>query len=373
MGYLKYFIFNYGFLVAFLLVAILLIIIGIKAKKSVIKHILFNTSAIFIAICLYEGYLLMTVEKKAFSYFEGSFTHTPEYWNGNGVRWFGPANEEFVISVRKIYDFNHELYDVQYTVKDGIRNTPGSVDTSKSFALFLGCSFTFGEGLEDNQTVPYYFNHYSGTKYLVRNYGFHGYGPHHALFITENEILKDTVLLKGKSESIVFYSLLPDHYGRAAGYKNWDKYGPKYVIEGDSLLFKGKFHEKYGKLKENLYKVWEGTQLFKRHFSHKEIKEEDVLRVVMMLARMRDDYQQIGVPFYVVLDYDSCNGKYSDYLISLLTKYNLSYFKVSDMIPDIKSGSSRYFMENDGHPVALYNELVGKYLAEKISNLKSKN
>src|SRR5690242_12950529 len=64
------------------------------------------------------------------------------------------------------------IYTVKYTiVDDGFRITPNNSSTGNTIN-FLGCSFTFGEGLNDDQTLPYYVSEFG--RYHVRNYGFVG-------------------------------------------------------------------------------------------------------------------------------------------------------------------------------------------------------
>lgn len=367
MGYIKYFIFNYGLLAFVATIAVVLIIIGVKSRQNAIKHIVYNSAAILIALSIYEIYLLATVEKRAFSYYEGTFTNTPEYWNGDGVRWFGPADSSFQIESKKIFDFNKEIYDVKYTIKDGIRLTPGSCDTSMQYAIFLGCSFTYGEGVNDSETLPYFFNELSGYRYHTQNYGFHGYGPHHALFITENEIIP---ALKGVDRgSIVIYSLIEDHFGRAAGYKNWDKYGPKYSIDGDSLVFDGKFHEKRGFVVESLWKIWEGTQLFKRHFSKKTIKSGDIERVLLMIKRIKADFERFGFRFVLLINDSTEDSKFSADFYSELSSLKIDYLSTSVILPGVDNHNPLYFLQNDGHPTAKYNREVAHFLVKELLDI----
>jgi len=49
----------------------------------------------------------------------------------------------------------------------------------------FGGSWVFGEGLNDNETLPYYLQQIF-PDYKVTNFGFHGWGPHNALYLLEN-------------------------------------------------------------------------------------------------------------------------------------------------------------------------------------------
>ena len=74
------------------------------------------------------------------------------------------------------------VYDVVYTIgPDGFRRSAASGDAPISV---FGGSFTFGEGLADNETLPYFLSDLTGKE--VKNYGIHGYGLHQALYLLQN-------------------------------------------------------------------------------------------------------------------------------------------------------------------------------------------
>jgi hypothetical protein len=71
------------------------------------------------------------------------------------------------------------IYDVTYTIDaDGLRIAAGLDENphDNRCMLFFGCSFTFGEGVDDHEAMPYV----AGTLANLRayNFGFPGYGPH---------------------------------------------------------------------------------------------------------------------------------------------------------------------------------------------------
>jgi hypothetical protein len=76
------------------------------------------------------------------------------------------------------------IYDVKYTINQyGLRqvSTPPNgrpSDESKPI-FFFGDSFTFGEGVNDQDTLPQQFSVLSGLRAV--NFGVHGYGPHQIL------------------------------------------------------------------------------------------------------------------------------------------------------------------------------------------------
>ena len=103
------------------------------------------------------------------------------------------------------------LYDVIYTIdRNGLRVGPTSSESARvPSVLFLGGSFTFGSGVNDNETMPYVFEEKSQGRFKAFNFGFIGYGPHQMLAILENKLEMDIV----RDNAPVFgvYQAIPDH------------------------------------------------------------------------------------------------------------------------------------------------------------------
>ena len=94
-------------------------------------------------------------------------------------------------SVHKILSMMIATQVQPLEIKNGLRYAPNSNEKSTDCVLFLGCSFTFGEGLEDTTTLTYYFNQLAGQKFKVLNYGFHRYSPNQVLSNIENRVSDD--------------------------------------------------------------------------------------------------------------------------------------------------------------------------------------
>ena len=80
------------------------------------------------------------------------------------------------------------IYDATYTIdSDHSRFAPIDSKSSKpGIAVnFFGGSFMFGEGLNDDQTIPYFFTRFVPGA-TVKNYGFHGHGVHNSLKLLDD-------------------------------------------------------------------------------------------------------------------------------------------------------------------------------------------
>ena len=77
------------------------------------------------------------------------------------------------------------LYAVVYSVdKRGLRvEPPLAPGHGDRCVLFFGCSYTFGEGVNDAETLPYRTGVLAEGRLRMINFGLHGYGPHQMLAV----------------------------------------------------------------------------------------------------------------------------------------------------------------------------------------------
>ncbi|MBI4244664.1 MAG: hypothetical protein HY606_11290 [Planctomycetes bacterium] len=140
------------------------------------------------------------------------------------------------------------LYDVTYTIdKYSRRMTPLAGDGRKEkFALFFGCSFTFGDGLNDNQTLSYYFGE-AAQKFEPYNYAYSGYGPQQMLAKIEGTDLKSEIKQNKGIAVYVFVGLgyWMNHFHRAIGSMRFCRAMsveyPYYYLNGEKLERKDGF------------------------------------------------------------------------------------------------------------------------------------
>lgn len=196
----------YGLEIILFFVIGLIVLVGIKAKIPFYRHLFFNTAAIFTALLIFE--LILTTRNKP----QSKIDYSDQYYTTNAELGYGVKNTPFSMNATKSWiSSGEEIYDVTYSFADGRRVTPDSDPTSQQYSLFLGGSFTFGEGINDTETLPYYYNQHYSQKRKIRNYGFHGYGTHQVYTNAKNQIANDTALLAAeKATWIRVGSLISD-------------------------------------------------------------------------------------------------------------------------------------------------------------------
>src|SRR5262249_3196162 len=134
-------------------------------------------SLIVVGLCLslLDPFAMLT-RAQQMQRFEGSWSYKYHY-AGDPDLGFGLPVDVVGESRKGIGD--HVVYDVVYsTDANGNRVTARSSDPAADNVLFMGDSFTFGMGLNDDQAVPQLFSQFTSKRYNVINFGVPTYGLH---------------------------------------------------------------------------------------------------------------------------------------------------------------------------------------------------
>ena len=135
---------------------------------------------------------------------------------------------------RKLAPDGSVVYDVSYTIDaPGLRRTLAG--TSGPLVAFFGDSFTFGEGLDDPDTLPQSFADIDGRHLRVINFGFSGYGPQQFLRAIETGMF-DRLLTGAK---VFVFQTSAWHAERSSCVADFSIRAPRYVLKGDDPVFTG--------------------------------------------------------------------------------------------------------------------------------------
>lgn len=145
----------------------------------------------------------------------------------------------------------------------GRRITPQSDEALRDkSALFFGCSFTFGEGVRDDETLPAQFAAHS-PEYQVYNYGYMGYGPQQFYLQLDQDPLFEDVKQPVK---LVVYTFMPHHIERLIGRMRlaatWCADAPCLVERDGKIKYLGSFHNS-GLWRQRFYEFAERLSLLK--------------------------------------------------------------------------------------------------------------
>ena len=153
------------------------------------------------------------------------------------------------------------IVNAEYTFdRLGRRLMPERKSANKA-TIFVGCSYTFGDGVNDRQTLPYQYYQYDTTQ-NVYNYAIDGWGPQQTLKILQKRNIRKEVL--GDTVTGI-YVFIEDHLRRVICDKHhvvsWTKDFECYTIEHDSLISKGTFADQYP-FRLWFYKIITETKVF---------------------------------------------------------------------------------------------------------------
>ncbi len=130
------------------------------------------------------------------------------------------------------------IYDVTYTLRDGLRVTRGDPD-GPCTVVFLIDSIAFGEGINDADTLPQRFSEATGFRLNVVNLSFSGYGPQQMLARLEESRL-DRIIHSPLAAA--YYISADDHVLRIAGLTVWGRFDPRYALIDGAVTRTGRFH-----------------------------------------------------------------------------------------------------------------------------------
>jgi hypothetical protein len=268
------------------------------------------------------------------------------------------------------------LYDVTYSINaDGLRLAPPvSDETAGGCVLFFGDSFTFGEGLEDAETLPYQVGIQSGGRYKTFNFGFHGYGPHQMLAQIEHGIVNHVVDCHPMT---AIYSALADHAFRVAGKVWYGQHSPRYKLAPQGTVgASGHFDDKRrssGRIITSIRRQLEKSALYQVLESpRRDPSQDDIQLMLAIVAKSRDllAAQYPGIKFHVLLwRVVPDDEPIYQQLPSGFTRMKIPVHRVEDILPGYTDGphSLKYVLSpRELHPNALANRLLAAYVLKNI-------
>ncbi len=216
-----------------------------------LKHLLLKNPksvsiyfGLFLSVCL-----VLTVEFSCRYYFKHIYVAPyaeKTYWEPSAIvkdPVLGSALAKDTI-ISHAYVVNDSLiYKQNYRIDEfGRRINPSTWQDSvyEQFAMITGCSFAFGYGLNDHQTLSYFVD--SLMEYRAYNYGVYGHGTQQTLALLQNRDMKVEIQ---ESRGILIHLFIDDHIPRLIGsrrlIKLWATNFPYYYLDGEQLKRDGSF------------------------------------------------------------------------------------------------------------------------------------
>ncbi|MGE4608155.1 MAG: hypothetical protein AAEJ52_15560 [Myxococcota bacterium] len=260
------------------------------------------------------------------------------------------------------------VFDVVYTLDSNhlrVSNAPNSkAEPTGPCVLFFGGSYTYGEGVEDHETLPWQVG--LRTRAHIVNFGFQGYGPHQMLSAIESGHVARVIDCK---PTHAIYQTIIDHVNRAAGITYWDRHGPRYRLAADgSAVRDGNFDDEVGPLGQLLWDQAQKSLIVKRISQRRRgiTPDEMALFHAIVDTSQRLLSQQFpGISFHTIV-WDR-SGDPSPEFWDGLAQRNLAVHRMSQIMPERRDGELRFEISPyDRHPNALVYETIAHYAARHI-------
>lgn len=350
---------------SFLLISILFFFLFIK-KIFYNKNLFLTIISILLSIILIEilyPYIPSYSNKVSSAYFDEESTYATQNYR-NYIKGLGFVPSEGTYRSKKISNENEIIYDVIYNIgKDNFRK---SLFEGKPRIHLFGGSMTFGEGLNDNQTLSYYLSKNYNLK--TKNFGVHGYGIHQALFLIEQ-------LNKSAVNGINLILTGSFHVRRSACKVPYSNGSPYYENNNGLASLNGvcdigdNFFEKIFN-KSNISKLY--YKIFPRYGKN---SDEDILQYLAIMRSIKRETKKNNSDLIIAYMAKKENFKDTSYNNE---KFFLELSKISDKIidvtlaEDLNTIEEKYYIHNlDKHASALGNQKRAAELAPLIKNILS--
>lgn len=253
------------------------------------------------------------------------------------------------------YDIHYD-YEVRYNIDEiGHRTavnhhtevTPSPTPAGSPAILCLGGSFTFGQGVESDQTYPALLDRLLPRTWQVVNGGVNGWGTVQAMLYLERVLKSDFM------PRVVTYGFIPAHLARNADRESWLK--TLAISERQKPVIK--LDERVPRF-DRLVGVGQGTK------DSPELDEEEITITLQCLVRMDELCQQAGCRFYVLLlGNDTVSGLSEkadgERFGELLNENQIRTISLLDFPAD------RF--PHDGHPTAAWHRNAAQRIADTIT------
>ncbi|MEO8813566.1 MAG: hypothetical protein ABI376_11730 [Caulobacteraceae bacterium] len=264
------------------------------------------------------------------------------------------------------------IYDARYAIDaDGYRRTGVSAAPKAETTVFLGDSYTFGDGLNDADTLPQRFADVTGER--VVNAAFSGYGPGQALRLIQSG---RPARLFGDGRRRFVFAVSDLDLGRSDSRSLLHRVGtPHYELANGTARFIGPFHP-----------GWRGTLV---DFASRSAIVAGIRDLSLaapspggaplfgaMMSAARDAAAARHRAGFLVLLWDEPiwqdggdPGKRRrrqaivDGMAREMARRGVAFVRVSTLVPDYTAHMGAYVMGGSGHPSALLDRRLARGLA----------
>lgn len=350
-----------------LLAGALALFSGAAKKGAMASSLLCLAGSVGFALAAGELYFLLTAQQadgiadrsEESGYATDGVTPAYENWSPFicGMQPSAPGVEKR--AGHRVTRYGKDLFDTRYSFdKNGWRIMPARNANAENNLILFGCSFTFGYGLEDEQTWPWRLAKLLGPDWKLENYSAIGYSANQMLCMLEHNLIAPP---EGKHRYALFLAL-NFHLMRNDFYP----FSPHYELDANGEAKAGG-KPKYAWM-NNLPFTFNGSQLAR------EISSSLINRAMADTSEMLGGYLAM-----IKKSADILKQKYDTQLVIMLwpdfeyakaefEKLGLPLLMARDFLPDWEKGDwpgSVYYIapRYDNHPNSKATEEIAEGLA----------
>lgn len=281
----------------------------------------------------------------------------------------GPRLERSVVVTRGTGD--SLMYRARYsTDRNGLRVTAKEFDSTRPPTYFFGGSFTFGEGVNDEQSLPWVYSELTGRPCV--NFGFHGYGPHQMLRALELDLPAEYGYEKPDT---VVCLMITAHLRRVVGNTNFGQSGPKYLLTDGIPQYVGAFadYSSPRSLKSILRKSHVLQTVIPEQLAEWSLQQQADMLLAILERANAITMERYGVPLTCIGLWGNKawkrttggqgNGE-GQALLQVLESYSGPAIVLPKLVPEF--GTEEHFIPGDGHPNAAGIRVLAEGLQRRI-------
>jgi hypothetical protein len=266
------------------------------------------------------------------------------------------------------------IYRATYTINaDSTRATPAGPAGGDTY-LFMGDSFMFGQGLNDDQTLAAQFARDNDFKVRTVLFAAPGYAPNQWVRALE---LGKFDRLKAENVKTVVTWIIPPHLARVDGDQPWLGPTPRYVLQEGQPVWTGSFnHHRLTNPLAGLRHFADDQFPFIRAIGMRQRQEaEGELFTALILRLQALARERLGASLMVIYSWpDETSGAHHDnsevaqpMLVALLAGLRQRGIPLLSVDSQTKGYDvAKLLFPHDGHPNAFSNQLIAGELKRRL-------
>jgi hypothetical protein len=274
------------------------------------------------------------------------------------------------------YFEDRPVLDFSYSIdENGLRvSSPDPSIGSERCILFFGGSTPFGEGVADDETMPYLIAAAYNGKYTVHNFGYFYYGGHQMLAALESDRLKN--IIECEPDYAIYFGYVA-HVDRASYTAvPYSERIPQYVLDAQGVPVL----DRRSTLLSGAMEIVRSSRVLRKldrlvaNALEDGIGPDDVDMYVEIVDKARRilELSYPGLEFHVIF-WDEKGEETSEYILRNLLDRGTRIHLISDIFPGYDYGTMKYslgpeYMVNDvtWHINGQGYRKIAEYIASRI-------